>query len=161
MMYDRQRFADLYGRLADDELARIALSNNLVPEAQEALTVELQKRGLNDLSEYKRLLEDAATSSFPESPSIDKTRENWIFVFAAWVLAGYLPPAVWLTPLDASMARRLWFVAALYILGSCYLGFKARREGSRKGFVLKFMLPLLILGVSTLVVWGGKLLGLW
>jgi len=53
-MFDKWQFGEYYGRLADDELARIALSNHLVPDAQEAIAVELQKRGLTDLSEYKK-----------------------------------------------------------------------------------------------------------
>lgn len=59
-MQDRLQFAETYSRLADDELARLALSNQLVPEAQEALTLELQKRGLTNLHEYKHALEEAA-----------------------------------------------------------------------------------------------------
>lgn len=59
-MQDERQFAEIYSRLADDELVRLALSNSLVPEAHEPLTVELQKRGLTDLGEYKHKLDEAA-----------------------------------------------------------------------------------------------------
>jgi hypothetical protein len=64
-MDDELRFANTYRGLADDELARIALSNNLLPEAQEALTSEMQRRGLTDLSEYKRALDDQPQQPIP------------------------------------------------------------------------------------------------
>ena len=56
---DNLRFAEYYTRLADDELARIALENHLVSEAQDALTDELRKRGLTDLTSYRKTLEDS------------------------------------------------------------------------------------------------------
>ena len=59
-MFQELRFREYYGHLADDELARIALTDQLVPAAQEALQEELQKRGLTDLSDYKRALDEAA-----------------------------------------------------------------------------------------------------
>jgi hypothetical protein len=62
-MSDKWQFREYYGRLADDELARIALLDHLVPEAQETLTDELQKRGLTDPSEYKRTLAESAAAS--------------------------------------------------------------------------------------------------
>jgi hypothetical protein len=65
-MPDKSQFRDYYSRLADDEVARIALTNYLLPEAQEALADELQKRGLTDLTEYKTALAEAAAASSPE-----------------------------------------------------------------------------------------------
>ena len=52
-MSDTREFREYYGRLVDDELARIALTGNLRPEAQDALNVGLDKRGLSDLSEVQ------------------------------------------------------------------------------------------------------------
>jgi hypothetical protein len=164
MMYDRLQFADFYSRLADDELARVALSNHLVPEAQEALTVELQKRGLTDLSEYKRALEEAAAASslgndLGSKAGKNRASEAWLFAFAAWLLAALMPLQLGFAALPDLTAREL--IAGALVIGlSCYLGLKARRDGSRKGFVLKFVLPLILLGVSTLVVLSSKLLGL-
>ena len=166
MIYDRQQFADFYSRVADDELARIALSNHLIPEAQEALTVELQKRGLTDLSEYKHALEEAAAASSPRSQlefqaRIYRAFVEWMFASMAWVLAVSLPPLIWFAAPHGSDALKLCLIEALFIAVSCYLGVKARREGSRKGFVLKFMLPLILLGMSTLAVLTSRLLGPW
>ncbi|HEV2471408.1 MAG TPA: hypothetical protein VGS41_02005, partial [Chthonomonadales bacterium] len=83
--------------MADDELARVALSGHLVPEAQEALTVELEKRGLTDLSQYKRTLEDAARTSSLGSDlqfrgGLKQASSDRIIVLAAWVLAVSIPP---------------------------------------------------------------------
>jgi hypothetical protein len=97
-MHDRLRFAEVYGRLADDELARIALSGNLVPDAEEALTVELQKRGIADLSQYKHTLEAAAGASSVGSDvegqsGLKQAPGDRMFVLAAWVLAVCIPLA--------------------------------------------------------------------
>jgi hypothetical protein len=165
-MNDRLKFAEVYSGLADDELARLALSDHLVPEAQEALTVELEKRRIADLSEYKHRLEEAAVASClrrelelqarPKSPSRDG-----VLVFAAWALAILLPLQFFLAAPPRSPAFvRLCLVGGVYIAFSCYRGLKARRDGSRKGFVLKFVLPLTFLGISTVFVFVSKLLGL-
>ena len=49
-------FQQHYNDLQDEELVQIALTRELVPEAQQALTEELSKRGINDLSKYKALM---------------------------------------------------------------------------------------------------------
>jgi hypothetical protein len=163
-MYDRLQFAEVYSRLADDELARIALSNHLVPEAQEALTVEIQKRGL-DLNEHKRALEKAAAVPVLErelalqarlvQPSSDR-----IFIVAAWILAASVPLTFLLAaPPSPAILIKLYIVTAAFIAVSCFRGLKARRDGSRKGFMHKFVLPLMLLGISTAVVLSCKLLG--
>jgi hypothetical protein len=154
-MSDRQQFREYYGRLADDELARIALSNHLVPEAQEALTDEMQKRGLTDLTEYKRALDEAAAASSPErqleiTAGMKRELTEWVLVFMAWVLALVLPFA-WLASPNRSDAFQFTLMATPFIAVSCYLGIKARREGSRREYFLKVTLPLVLLGISTLV----------
>ena len=159
-----QRFAEVYSRLADDELARVALADHLVPEAKEALDAELQKRGLNDLSEYKHT-EGAGTNSLARELEIQsrlrRPTGDRVFVFAAWILALSVP-LIFLsaTPPGFAIEIRVCLAGTALIAVSCYRGLKARREGSRRGFVLKFVLPLILLGVSTTVVLIGKLLGL-
>jgi hypothetical protein len=59
-MLQEPEFRERYSRMADDELARIALESELVPEAQKTLKEELQKRGLSDLSKYEAALKQAA-----------------------------------------------------------------------------------------------------
>lgn len=165
-MQDRPQFAEVYSRLADDELARVALSGNLVPEAQEALTVELDKRGLADLSQYKHTLEEAAGASLLGSDlrfqrGQKRASGDRIFVLAAWVLAVSIPLIFLLSePPSAAILVRLCIVGSLFIAVSCYRGLRALRDGSRKGFVLKFLLPLILLGASIVVVFVGKLLGI-
>jgi hypothetical protein len=161
-MPDRSQFSDYYSRLADDQLARIALSNHLVPEAQEALNEEMQKRGLTDLTEYKRALEEAAAASTLGSALQVQAQMKWQFAkwmiaFMAWGFAITLPlawlPLAW-TPGAAALSDALEITAmgGLCIALSCYLGIRARRQGSRAGYVLKSMLPLVLLGISTAVV---------
>lgn len=165
-MHDRPRFAEVYSRLADDELAHVALSGHLVPEAQEALTVELQKRGLVDLSQYKHTLEQAAGPSSLESDlefqgGLKQASSDRMFVFAAWVLAASVPLVFLLAERpNSAVLIRLYLVGALFIAVSCYRGVRALRDGSRKGFVLKFLLPLILAGSSTALGFVGKLFGL-
>ena len=165
-MHDKPQFAEVYGRLADDELARVALGGNLVSEAQEALTAELEKRGLTDLSQYKRTPGQAAgmsslTGDLQFQAGVKGKSSDRIFVLAAWVLAISIPLIFLLAqPPSSAMLIRLCLVGALFIAVSCYRGLRALRDGSRKGFVLKFLLPLILLGASTVVVFVGKLLGI-
>lgn len=164
-MQDSLRFAEVYSRLADDELARVALSGHLVPEAQEALTVELEKRGLTDLSQYKRAPDQAAGISalargLQFQAGAKQKSSDRIFVLGAWVLAVSIP-LVFLSdePPSSAILIRLCVVGGLFIAVSCYRGLRARSDGSRKGFVLKFLLPLILLGASSASVLVGKLLG--
>jgi hypothetical protein len=89
-MFPELRFREYYGHLADDELARIALTDELVPEAQQALKEELQKRGLTDLSEYKRALEQAAAYRKEEA-------QQTLYVLKAKVaIIVFVYPTIWL-----------------------------------------------------------------
>lgn len=164
-MANKGQFLEYYSRLADDELARIALQDQLVPEAQDAITDELQKRGLSDLSEYKRALDESAAASSVENELQIQVRmkrqvSEWVFVFLAWASA-IASPFILVAGPDGSEALKFSGMAALPIAFSCYLGIKARRQGSRQGYVLKFMLPLILLGISTLVVLSGLFLNVW
>jgi hypothetical protein len=163
-MNDRLQFGEVYSRLANDDLARIALANHLVPEAQEALTVELQRRGLVDLSRYKGAQKETAAGFLVREPAVqaglERASGDRIFVFAAWVLAVSVPLVFLFAAPPTSAGLMLCPIAAVFIAISCYRGLKARRDGSRKGFVLKFVLPLILLCMSTTVVLSSKLLGL-
>lgn len=132
-MQDRLRFAEVYRRLADDELARVALSGHLVPEAQEALAVELEKRGLTNLSQYKHTPEQVAGTSSLErhlqfQGGVKQVSSDRIFVLAAWVLAVSIP-LVFLSdePPSSTILIRLCLVGAVFIAISCYRGLRARR----------------------------------
>jgi len=60
-MQDREHFAQRYTQLSDDELAELALHGELLSEAQEVLAAELEKRGIKDLSIFRKRIEaDAA-----------------------------------------------------------------------------------------------------
>jgi hypothetical protein len=89
-MFQELKFREYYCHLADDELARIALTDDLVPEARHALSEELQKRGLTDLSDYKKALDQAAAHRKEEA-------QRSLYVLKAKVAVivfGY--PAIWL-----------------------------------------------------------------
>jgi hypothetical protein len=81
-MFQELQFREYYGHLADDELARIALTDELVPEARQALKEELQKRGLTDLSEYKTAVDQAAADRREEAKG---AREDFKLHIAALV----------------------------------------------------------------------------
>jgi hypothetical protein len=77
--------------LADDELARIALTDELVPEAQEKLEEGLQTRGLTDLWEYKRALDRAAADRAEATkPAQNEVRLHLVFVIVLYRSAWFL-----------------------------------------------------------------------
>jgi hypothetical protein len=58
---DRLRFGEHFRALTDDDLMRLAMDENLIPAAREAITDELEARGLQDLSSFKkRFAQEAA-----------------------------------------------------------------------------------------------------
>lgn len=153
VMPDSSKFSEYYRGLADDELARIALENHLVPEAYKALTVELHQRGLTDLSEYNRPLAQstAALHAWREPDTSTRAKEGWTMAVAAWVLAITLPFIAEIERQGTSDTVLL-AVGAIYLRLSCYLGIKDRRQGSKRGFILKFVLPLVLLAASVVSV---------
>lgn len=151
---DGLRFRDRYSQLPDDELARIALSGQLVPEAREALTAELQKRGISDLSGYKRDLEEP-TRDYEIMANMQRRIAEGMAVALAWCLAIFVPflaIAAHTAHAPVTDLLEVGGVCLLVVAFSCYLGIKARKEGSRIGYVLKLVVPLVLLGISTIVV---------
>jgi hypothetical protein len=150
---DSSKFSEYYRGLADEELARIALEDHLLPEAYEALKVELHQRGLTDLGEYKRTSDQstAAFHAWREPDTSTRAKEGWTMAVAAWVLAITLPFIAEIerqsTPITVLLT-----VGAIYLGLSCYLGIKDRRQGSKRGFILKFVLPLVLLSASVVSV---------
>jgi hypothetical protein len=67
-------------------------------------------------------------------------------------------PFIWIASLTVSDALKISAIGALFIAIGCYLGIRARRQGSHKGYIFKLMLPLILLGISTVVVFTGFLL---
>jgi hypothetical protein len=55
-------FREYYRTLADDELVHFAIDRDLIPAAREAITDELEARGLQDLSSFKKRFEDDAAN---------------------------------------------------------------------------------------------------
>jgi hypothetical protein len=91
---------------------------------------------------------------------------EWILAFAAWCSAIGVPLVIgmcWkaLTHNDwkalthngnaPGLLYALFGVTAPVAL-SCYFGIRAHRQGSRIGYFLKFIVPLTLLGISTLAV---------
>jgi hypothetical protein len=89
-MFQELRFREYYGHLADDELARIALrTDELIPEALQALKEELQKRGLADLSECKRVLDQALQP--PPNRGLSTALEEFAAIERRYRQIGYIP----------------------------------------------------------------------
>lgn len=57
---ERLRFRERYKSLPDDDLARLALYEDLTPAARDAITEELEARGLRDLSSFRKQFEEDA-----------------------------------------------------------------------------------------------------
>ena len=155
-MFQELQFREHYSRLADDELARIALENELVPEAQTALSEELLKRGLTDLSKYKAALAQAAEErSLGRQMEIQARMQSqfaeWGFTLIGWLFAA-LGPFIWVAAPNAADVLKTVVALTAFIGFSCYLGIRARRRGSRAGYILKFVFPLILLAISTIMV---------
>ena len=68
----------------------------------------------------------------------------------AWLIAIFLP----LTPIIRAPLpgdAQVYFVLALLLAASCYWGVRARRRGSRLTFRLMTVVPLTLLGLSTVI----------
>jgi hypothetical protein len=158
-MSDNSRFGAYYERAADDELARIALSDELLPEARQELNAELAKRRLTDLSEYKRALAVATEWKSPARQmefqgALQRKFHGWALVFAAWIFAAALP-IIWNASPTRADSLKVGAGGALFIALSCYLGIRAGRQGSRSGFILKLVVPLFLIGCSSVAVLTG------
>jgi hypothetical protein len=79
---------------------------------------------------------------------------QWVWVMCGWVFAA-LGPFILVANPRGSDALKAWLIGVLLIGSSCYLGVKARREGSRTGFLLKLVVPLTLLGISSFIVLSG------
>lgn len=154
-MSDKQQFGEHYRRLADDELARLALENHLVADAKEALADELKRRKISDLSEYKKTLDEskaqrtAARELQFQSNGLQQFR-LWALVCIAWLLAVAGPFIFAANPHDSN-SLKVCLLGVLLIAFSCYLGIKAQRAGSRVGYFLKLKLPLILLAISSAI----------
>jgi hypothetical protein len=69
-------FRSHYQQLHDDELVEIATTRDLVPEAREAITVELAQRGIVDLRGQREIreVEAAAEESYRQAQLLRQTR---------------------------------------------------------------------------------------
>jgi hypothetical protein len=158
-MFPELQYREYYRHLADDELARIALESELVPEARQALTEELRNRGMTDLSEYKKALHQAAIDRSPGrqmqiQAQMQQQIHEWTFVVLAW-FCSMLAPLCVLGPASRQSVQGsaiTFAVLAAFIGFSCYLGIRARCQGSRIGYRLKSVIPLALLGISTIAV---------
>lgn len=63
------RFRERYRSLPDDDLARLALYEELIPAARAAITEELEARGLRDLSLFRKQFEEDAVLAKAEGLS--------------------------------------------------------------------------------------------
>ena len=92
-------FQQHYADLRDEDLIQIALTRELVPDARKALAEELSKRGLNDLSSYKALMEKeaAAEEEVRQEHIAHRSRTSGWFTKYAYVtgLAAFLYCVFW------------------------------------------------------------------
>jgi len=107
-------------------------------------------------------LDEAAVAMAPETQlqiqaEMEYRFREWTFVLLVWTLA-LLLPFIALAALHDPSALKFSALAVLFIAVSCYLGIRARRTGSHKGYVLRLVVPLTLIGFSALIVLGSFLL---
>jgi hypothetical protein len=109
---ERLRFRERYGSLTDDDLAHVAMDENLLPAAREAIAEEVDARGLRDhLSSLRNRLEE-------EARALPKERnDHQLFGLIALVMFGLVGVHKWLLG-DATTWRKegvlaLWLFWAL------------------------------------------------
>lgn len=102
MKLDKAHFRAHYAALSDDELAGIALTSQLTEVAQECLDAELARRGIADLSPFRRERDktiegleakrdvrvQVATRTAVWSRRVSYTISAWIFLYGAYLLVG-------------------------------------------------------------------------
>jgi hypothetical protein len=155
-MPDKQQFREYYAGLPDDQFQMVALKADLLPEAREAVTEELQARGLTkaDLKAFRRELRRNRVLA-KQSEGVARER-RWDFEMQVHlvflVLSGWAGAV--LIPMTVTDGRRDWdavSVLAALLAGSCLLGVWAWKKGKRVLFVLSAVVPLGLLVLSTLV----------
>jgi hypothetical protein len=156
-MPDKQQFREYYAGLPDDQFQMVALRPDLVPEAREAVTEELQARGLTkaDLKAFRRQMKrDRVLAKRSEGVA----QQQW-WDLKEKMYVGFLVLFAWMSAMILPMAirepARQWesiFIPGGFVVGSCLLGLWARKKGRHVAFVLRFVVPLVLLAISTLVV---------
>lgn len=160
-MPDTQQLQEYYRGLSDDDLARIALTAELTPEAREIIAQELKGRGLTDLSGFKRQMEeDAVVTNAARYNEVSWEMERrWKLsiimagvVICAWIGAALLPNILSANGSESPVSKlQIAGVLGGIIALSVYLGFRARHQGRQLAFYLRAVVPLVLLCTSTAV----------
>ena len=157
-MPDKREFREYYASLPEDQFQMVALRPDLLPEAREAVTEELEARGLTaaDLKAFRRQMRrDAALAKRSEyvarqrQSDFDLALHTGVMVLIAWISAFGLP-LVLATGRAPRNTEVLLFPAG-FIAASCFLGIRARRKGESTKFVLMTLVPLVLLGITSIV----------
>lgn len=93
------QFSEHYANLSSEELAELALRNELVPDAQQCLNTEFARRGITDLEPYRRLFEQERAQIVARSNDRIDKQKNWTIVLLRihWAVCIFLALAViWL-----------------------------------------------------------------
>jgi hypothetical protein len=87
-------WSEYYRRLDDHDLARLLLTEELLPEAREAATQELTARGITDLRAFEERIRERTTPgwgsrsatrlSFNSSGAWRCTRDSWCSLHGCW-----------------------------------------------------------------------------
>jgi hypothetical protein len=90
-----QELAELYASLPDERLAAIGLRGGLTPAADRAMALELQRRGITDLSPWREQIErdfaklDARREKNLKGYSLMRTLTSGVFYGLAVIGASY------------------------------------------------------------------------
>ena len=160
------RFRERYRTLTDDDLVHLAIDQDLIPAAREAIADELEAHGLRDLSSFKkRFEEDAANAADARTadllPVFGPSRllmadamNRQYFGFAGLVIIGLIGLHKWLLG-DATTWRKeetlfLWLFFGLIFTWDPIVEVLKRRASGK--LVWWLMLGLMYIGAVAAVM---------
>jgi hypothetical protein len=143
----------------DDDLARLALTAELTPEARQVMALELQLRGLKDLSAFRQRIQEDADLTNPDryaqvtsqiGQRMDRAMAGTALMLGAWILAVGLPVRLWNSDPSEPLGPTLLFtgLGIAIVALSIYRGLRARQEQRWAIFYLNAVVPLVLLCAS-------------
>lgn len=119
---ERLRFRERYATMSEDDLVRLAMDENLIPAAREAMTEEVEARGLRDLSSFKKRFEEDSfvteadrLSAFIPASALSQKGHRFL-VLTILLMLGLLGVHKWLLG-DATTWRNEEVLAVWLFLG--------------------------------------------
>jgi hypothetical protein len=167
------RFREHYRTLTDDDFVHLAIDQDLIPAAREAIADELEARGLRDLSSFKKRFEkDAANTRTadllpvfgPSSVLMADAKNRQYFGFTGLVIIGLIGFHKWLLG-DATTWRKegtlfLWFFFALIFTWDPIVEvLKGRPSGKLVWWLMLGLMYIVLIATDLAVPAVGRVVG--